>query len=283
VGLTVRADVTVSVREPYDWAGVLAFLAARAVPGVERVSGGCYQRTVRFGARTGRVRVSRVRRGLLAVHATGVGPSASPEIVKRVRQLFDTESDPAAVARCFSADPLLAPCLARHRGVRVPGAWDAFELAVRAVLGQQVSVRAATTIAGRLAARFGTSVGEAEPLGCLFPTPGQLADAELERVGVLPSRARTIRLLAARARDGALDLGSPDAAAIAAALGALPGIGPWTTAYIAMRMGDRDSLPSSDLVLRRATGGLSPRALDRRADAWRPWRSYAVMLLWREA
>jgi AraC family transcriptional regulator of adaptative response / DNA-3-methyladenine glycosylase II len=169
--------------------------------------------------------------------------------------------------------------------VRVPGAWDGFELAVRAILGQQVSVRAATTIAGRIAAAFGAPVETDRGGDRLFPAPGRLSDAPLERAGVMPARAETIRRLARAAASGTLNL-SPDAdsATVAPALTALPGIGPWTASYVAMRaLGEPDAFPAGDLVLRRAAGNLTTRELERRSQAWRPWRAYAVMLLWRTA
>jgi AraC family transcriptional regulator of adaptative response / DNA-3-methyladenine glycosylase II len=155
---------------------------------------------------------------------------------------------------------------------------------VRAVLGQQVSVRGATTLAGRIAARWGTALAGPGLAGRLFPTAPQLASAALEDAGVLPSRSRTIRLLAERVADGRIALERPaDVPSVVAALLEVPGIGDWTAQYVAMRaLGYHDAFPSGDLVLRRAAG-LSAPALARRSEAWRPWRAYAVMLLWQGA
>jgi AraC family transcriptional regulator of adaptative response / DNA-3-methyladenine glycosylase II len=172
--------------------------------------------------------------------------------------------------------------LARRPGVRTPGAWDGFELAVRAILGQQVTVRAATTMAGRLAERFGSPVAATASLSRAFPTAQQLARADIEAIGVVRSRAQAIRSLASGVAAGAIRFGaSANVQQALAALRAIGGIGDWTTQYIAMRaFGEPDAFPSGDLVLRRLAGDCSARDLERRSEAWRPWRAYAVMLLW---
>ena len=166
----------------------------------------------------------------------------------------------------------------------MPGAWDAFELVVRAILGQQIAVRAATTIAGRIASMFGSAAGGVG-LNRLFPTPAQLADAEIERAGVMPARAATIRATAQRVLDGTLRLHPSESGdALMAALTAVPGIGRWTAEYVAMRaFGEPDAFVSGDRVLRRVAGRCTARELDRKANPWRPWRAYAVMLLWQDA
>jgi len=158
-------------------------------------------------------------------------------------------------------------------------------LAVRAIVGQQISVRGATTLAGRLASLWGTAVDGGAGLVRLFPTPMQLMQADVERAGVMPARADTIRALARAVASGGIVLDAcADVSATVAALLALPGIGTWTAEYVAMRaLGEPDAFPSGDLVLRRMAGDLNARALDRRSEAWRPWRSYAVMLLWEAA
>jgi AraC family transcriptional regulator, regulatory protein of adaptative response / DNA-3-methyladenine glycosylase II len=173
---------------------------------------------------------------------------------------------------------LLRPGLAAHPGIRVPGAWDGFELAVRAVVGQQISVAAATTMAGRIATMFGAEIAAVDDLSRLFPTPLQLATAKLERAGIIAARAETIRRLARLALEGRVAFDRGDALT---SMRAVPGIGEWTTGYVAMRaLGEPDAFLPGDLVLRRAAGGCSARELDRTAEAWRPWRAYAVMLLW---
>jgi 3-methyladenine DNA glycosylase/8-oxoguanine DNA glycosylase len=196
--------------------------------------------------------------------------------------MFDLEMRPSLLAEHFAGDPLLAPRLATRPGIRLPRAWDPFELAIRAVLGQQVSVRAATTLASRIATAHGTPFDHGGPLTRLFPRPAQLVDAPLEASGVMPARARTIRALAAAVAEGRIVLeAGGDGHAIATSLMALPGIGPWTASYIAMRgFGDADAFPSGDLILQRAAGGCTARALEQRSQTWRPWRAYAVMLLW---
>jgi AraC family transcriptional regulator, regulatory protein of adaptative response / DNA-3-methyladenine glycosylase II len=273
-------------RPPYDWDAVLAFLGARATPGVEAVADGRYRRTISLDVNNGVVEVSRHEsRPALAldVHFPDLG--SLPVIVERVRRLFDLGADPAAIGERLGADPLLGQPLARHPGIRTPGAWDGFELAVRAILGQQVSVRAATTIAGRIASMFGSPLAKSRGLERLFPTAAQLADAAIERAGAMPARAATIRGLARRVIDGTIAFSSSqDGSATLSALRGFPGIGDWTAEYIAMRaFGEPDAFPSGDLVLRRAAGGCTARELGRKSDAWRPWRAYAVMLLWQDA
>lgn len=265
---------------------MLGFLGARATPGVESVSAAGYRRTIPVRGRAGIIAVSFPRSSaFLHLAHTDVDRRSTADVVSRVGAIFDVRVDPDRIGRCLAGDPLLAPLLARHPGIRVPGAWDGFELAVRAVLGQQVSVRAATTLAGRVAAGYGTPVEDAGGLSRLFPTPRQLADAPLEDVGVMPARARTIRTLAQQVINGSIVLGADgDARRTVAALERLPGIGTWTAEYIAMRaLGDADAFPSSDLVLRRMAGHATARALEQRAEAWRPWRAYAALLLWRAA
>jgi AraC family transcriptional regulator, regulatory protein of adaptative response / DNA-3-methyladenine glycosylase II len=273
-------------RPPYDWDAMLTFLRARATPGVELVDGSRYRRTITIDGKHGTLDVSRLESGTaLGVDVRFPDPRALLSIVERVRRVFDLGADPAVIGEHLRADPLLRRSLAQHPGIRTPGAWDGFELAIRAILGQQISVRAATTIAGRIASMWGSAVAGDAGLERLFPTPAQIADAELERAGVMPARAETIRLLARQVANGAIPLDArADGRATRAALRALPGIGAWTAEYIAMRaLGEPDAFPSGDLVLRRMTGNLTARALDRRSDAWRPWRAYAVMLLWQAA
>ncbi|MGE3888042.1 MAG: DNA-3-methyladenine glycosylase [Vicinamibacterales bacterium] len=274
--------VALAYRPPLDWNALISFLAARATPGVEIVEPHRYRRTIAVGRRVGTIEVRAAGRRhalTLDVRMNGGGPGAA--LVERVRRMFDLDADPAAIAAHLGADPAIGPRLRAHPGIRTPGAWDPFELAVRAVLGQQVSVRAATTIAGRIAEAFGTPVEDAGGLSRLFPSAAQLADAPVERQGVMPARAVTIRALARAVIDGCVSLDRRRGADVSRALMALPGIGPWTASYVAMRaFGERDALPSGDLVLRQAAGGCTARELEAMSQAWRPWRSYAVMLLW---
>jgi AraC family transcriptional regulator of adaptative response / DNA-3-methyladenine glycosylase II len=282
-----------SFRPPFDWPALREFLALRAVPGVERVAGDRYERTIALDGRAGALAVRPLadRRHLeLALRFPDVAP-VLVRITARVRRLFDLDADPATLERDLARDPGLAPAVRARPGVRVPGAFDGFELAVRAILGQGVSVRGARTLAGRLAARYGRPL-EAPPdaeLRLCFPTPEALAGAELEGLGVLPARAAAIRRLAALVSRGALDLETPrDLGGFVGEISRLQGVAAWTAHYVALRaLGDPDAFPASDLGLLRgaerclAEGrALTPAALERRAESWRPWRGYAAMHLW---
>jgi AraC family transcriptional regulator of adaptative response / DNA-3-methyladenine glycosylase II len=267
---------------PYDWAAMAAYLAARATPGVETASPDAYARTFRIGPATGVVRVAPDRNAALAVQVETTDVRALGAIATRVRALFDLDADIGRITASLGGDPTLAALVSARPGLRAPGAWDGFEYAVRAILGQQVSVAAASTLAGRLCERFGVAFPGGPGLERLFPEPAGLAQAALEECGVLPTRARAIRALAdAVARNPALL--APEAApqATLEALLALPGIGPWTASMIALRaLGDPDAFPAGDLVLRKAMGGLSAAALERASARWRPWRAYAAQHLW---
>ncbi len=277
-------------RPPLDWSHLLAFLELRAVPGLEEVAGGRYRRTIALGGRHGWIEVGHMEETYkleLLVHFPDV--SALAGIVARVRAAFDLDADPLTIERDLAADPLLAGRLAAAPGLRVPGAWDGFELAVRAVLGQAISVVAARTLTARLVERFGPEVGER---GCarIFPSAETLAAADLDGLGIPAPRAAAIRALACAVADGKLDFASPpELDALAAALESLPGLGPWTAQYIAMRAGRQpDAFPCGDLGLRRGAAAclgelgatLSARKLEGLADRWRPWRAYAAMHLW---
>jgi AraC family transcriptional regulator of adaptative response / DNA-3-methyladenine glycosylase II len=280
-------------RPPLAWPELLAFLAARAIPRVESVAGGAYQRSVEVAGVPGTVRVRPAPRGHALLASVRLRePVSLVPLVARLRRLFDLEADPRAIEAGLAADPWLAPAVAARPGLRVPGAWDGFELAVRAILGQQVSVRGATTLAGRLAERWGepgaAPAGESTDLR--FPSPERLARARLEAIGLPAARAGAIRALAAAVADGSLVLdGTAEPEATRAALLALPGIGAWTADYVAMRaLREPDAFPAGDLGLRRALADAAGRlpsaaALEERSAAWRPWRAYAALYLWQGA
>jgi AraC family transcriptional regulator, regulatory protein of adaptative response / DNA-3-methyladenine glycosylase II len=273
-------------RPPYDWDAALGFLAARATPGVESVDGARYRRTIAIGEQHGSIEVSHLApRSALVLNVRFPDPALLLVIVERVRGMFDVGADPAIITEQLRADRLLRGPLARHPGIRTPGAWDGFELGVRAILGQQISVHAATTLAGRVAAMFGSPCANGATCHRLFPTPAQLADATLEQAGLVRARAETIRTLARRTIDGTVAFDSSvDPLAAVAVLKAISGIGDWTAQYIAMRaLGEPDAFPCGDLVLRRMAGDCTTAELERRSQAWRPWRAYAVMLLWQAA
>jgi AraC family transcriptional regulator of adaptative response / DNA-3-methyladenine glycosylase II len=272
-------------RAPFAWDALAGFLALRAIPGVEDVTPQRYRRALRLGDAAGTIDV-RPAPGAVALEAAIDldHPEAVARAADRVRHVFDLDADPQAIGARFAADPILGPRWARLPGVRVPGAWSGFELAVRAILGQQVSVRGATTLAGRLVARFGERLDGADP-ALLFPAPDRLADADLRGIGLPGARARAIAGLARAVADGRLDLETPGAPDTLDVLRSLPGIGEWTVKYVAMRaLRHPDAFLPTDLGVLRALADAgrrpSPRDVARRAERWRPFRAYALMLLW---
>ena len=296
----MQADAAVTLalpyKPPYDWPAMAGFLSARAIPGVEQVQSGLYARTIRIGESYGiiEVRPAPSRRGQHALLATIRFPAvtALPVIVDRIRRIFDLGADPAIIGEHLSADPLLAPLVAARPGLRAPGAWDGFELAVRAILGQQASVRAATRLAGGLVAAHGTPLPSrgcpsAPGLGFAFPSPGRLARIDAAAMPGMP-RARAAALVSmARAVTANPALFDPAAALddAVARLRELPGIGDWTAQYVAMRaLREADAFPAADVGLLRAmatpAGRPTPAQALARAAAWRPWRAYAAMHLW---
>ena len=270
--------VVLPYQPPYDWEAMARFLAARATPGVERVDDGGYHRTIVVRGFFGSITVAPMPGGdALTVDVTIPDRALVPGIVERVASIFDVDADPARVNRVLSRDRLLKRACQKHPGIRVPGAWDPFELSIRAILGQQVSVRAATTMAGRIAKRWGDAIDDGTDRR-LFPTPAAMTDAPLEDCGITGTRAATMRAVARAVVGGALMFDSPSATET---LRNIRGIGDWTAAYIAMRaLNQKDALPTGDLVLRRKAGGCSIHELTRRAEKWRPYRSYATLLLW---
>jgi AraC family transcriptional regulator of adaptative response / DNA-3-methyladenine glycosylase II len=268
------------------------FFKQRATPGVEAVDGDCYRRTIRLNSMAGVIELRRVANGAyLLMHVWLPSYEGVMQVAERARRIFDLGADPLQIAEHLRRCPALAGALAAAPGLRVPGAWDGFELAVRAVLGQQASVALATTLAGRLAQAFGAPLPGYENLALthLFPQPEALAEADLRVIGITEARANTIRALASRVACGQLDLDASQGLDEAISrLSAIPGIDDWTANYIAMRaLGETDALPSDDLGLRRALSTrksgkslVSVRELTKIADEWRPWRAYAAMHLW---
>ena len=247
-------------RPPLDWDALFAFLAARATPGVEAVDAHGYRRTLQLGDAVGTLAVRPEPESAHAVLTLRLSRvDGLQTIVARARRLFDLDADPHEIGRHLATSAALAPLVKRRPGLRVPGAWDGFELAVRAILGQQVSVRGATTLAGRLVAKFGAALAETNDAGLthLFPTPAALAAADVAAIGLPRARAEAIRALARAVADGSLALdGGLELDALVERLCEIPGIGPWTAHYVAMRAcGETDAFPAGDLVLRRAYGG----------------------------
>jgi AraC family transcriptional regulator of adaptative response / DNA-3-methyladenine glycosylase II len=286
-------ELRLAYRPPYAWDDLLAFLALRAIPGVESVAGGAYRRAFRVGDAVGWLEVEPVagtHQLGVRIHA-GDGALRLIDLAPRLRALFDLGAAPDAIAAQLGEDPLLRRALREAPGVRVPGALDGFELAVRAILGQQVTVAGATRLAGRLVAQFGRKLPDAcrtahdgAAPSHEFPSAEALCDADVARIGLPGARAEAIRALARAVAGGELSLDpGADAQETRAALESLPGVGPWTASYVAMRaLREPDAFPTGDLGLRRALG-VESAALARRAEAWRPWRSYAAMLLWQHA
>jgi AraC family transcriptional regulator of adaptative response / DNA-3-methyladenine glycosylase II len=273
-------------RPPYDWRGVLAFLALRATPGVEAVVDGTYRRTISLNGSDGCFEVSLDEgSNVLAVRLQFGDPRAFFFITERIRTMFDLNADWAAIVQSLRTDPVLATQVDSDPGLRVPGCWNGFELATRAVLGQQITVKGATVLAGRMVSNFGQPFSSGNGLTHLFPTPAALADAKLTRIGLTGARAETIRALARAVCDGQISFESVlDSDALLKQLCEIPGIGKWTAQYVAMRaLGEPDAFPSGDLGLLHAMTLGNSRELERHAEAWRPWRAYAAMYLWRIA
>ena len=283
------STLQLAFRQPYDWSSVLKFLAARALAGIEHVRDDSYFRTVQLGKARGWIRVTRSRhQPALLVEFTHSLTPVLPALLSRVRGLFDLDARPDVIAKRLCRDARLSRAVKANPGLRVPGAFNGFEMGVRAILGQQVTVKAATTIAGRFVEAFGEPIVTPLPeLKRLTPVAGRLAAAEIDdiaRRGILGSRARSIIALAKAQESGGLCLDGGthhNPAAAIERLSELPGIGLWTAHYIAMRaMRWPDAFPKEDIALRNALGRVTANEAEVISQAWRPWRSYAVMHLW---
>jgi AraC family transcriptional regulator of adaptative response / DNA-3-methyladenine glycosylase II len=285
-----QGEITLLLRyqPPYDWPAMLGFLRARAIAGIESVEGGVYRRSIGLEGAQGIVTVQPGEGNALRATIRFPKLSALPKIIARLRRVFDLAADPEAIAAQLAKDATLAPLVAARPGLRVPGAWDGFELAVRAVLGQQITVPAAIGLAGRLVARFGEELhAPVPPLTHIFPEPSVLADADLAVLGMPRSRAKTLSAVAAAVvADPHIFATGRSLEEAILQLRALPGIGEWTAQYIAMRqLREPDAFPAADIGLMRAMAdseGLRPntRELLARAEPWRPWRAYAAQHLW---
>jgi AraC family transcriptional regulator of adaptative response / DNA-3-methyladenine glycosylase II len=285
-GVTVRLPYS----PPYDWEAIIAFLSMRAIPGVEVVEPGRYRRTIALGGNRGVLSVSPGAGERLDVTVRFPDLKALPQVIARVRRVFDLAADPLTIGRHLSADPVLAPLVAARPGLRVPGAWDGFELAIRAVLGQQITVTAATGLAGRLVAMFGEPLAPewaGDGLTHVFPEAAKLADIDLSMLGMPRARAAALSAVARAVRDDPQIFGPKRS--LEAAIGqlrSLSGIGEWTAQYIAMReLREPDAFPTADVGLMRALADgegrrPTPQQMQARAEAWRPWRAYAALHLW---
>jgi AraC family transcriptional regulator of adaptative response / DNA-3-methyladenine glycosylase II len=286
-GVTVR----LAYRAPYDWDGVIGFLSARAIPGVETVTSDRYARTLAIDGARGLVIVRRGEGDWLEAEIRFPKLQALPAVIARIRRVFDLAADPALIGAHLAQDPQLAPRVAARPGLRAPGAWDGFELAVRAILGQQVTVGAARNLAARLTQAYGEAVDDpaATALGLtrLFPTSARLVGEDIAALGMPRARGAALEALARTvAADPTIFTPRADLESAIAALSALPGVGPWTAQYIALReLREPDAFPHGDVALMRALAdedGRRPSAqqLLARAEAWRPWRAYAAQHLW---
>jgi AraC family transcriptional regulator of adaptative response / DNA-3-methyladenine glycosylase II len=278
-----------SYRPPYDWEGLLGFLSARALTGIEHVTDRSYARTVQLGNATGWIRITQGKKQhALLVEFTHTLAPVLAAMLARVRALFDLDARPDVITKLLRKDVRLAAAVRANPGLRVPGAFNGFEMGLRAILGQQVTVKAATTIAGRFVHAFGEPIVTPIPeLQRLTPVPARIAQASIDdiaRHGIIAARARSIIALARAQGSGRLCLDGaahhhPDESI--RRLAELPGIGPWTAYYIAMRaMRWPDAFPKEDIAVRNNLGGVSAKEAEALSQAWRPWRSYAVMHVW---
>ena len=280
----------VSYRPPYDWPGMLAFLKARALKGVEWVTDSSYARTVQLGKCKGWIRVTREKKknGLMVEFSHTLMP-ALPALLSRVRELFDLNARPDIINKHLRKDKILRALIKNNPGTRVPGAFNGFEMGLRAILGQQVTVKGATTIACRLVEAFSEPiVTPYSELNYLTPSPAKIAKAnvdDLAKYGIVRARCKSIIALARAHVSGDLSLDSGvhhDPNATIEKLAKLPGIGPWTAQYIAMRaLRWPDAFPKEDIAILNNLGGITAKRAEEMSQAWRPWRSYAVLHLWR--
>jgi AraC family transcriptional regulator of adaptative response / DNA-3-methyladenine glycosylase II len=283
------STLQLSYRPPYDWTGLLAFLAARALQGIEWIGEDFYARTVHLGTAKGWIRVTQAKKtDALVLEFTHSLTPVLPALLSRVRNLFDLNARPDIISKHLARDKRLAALVRRAPGMRVPGAFNGFELGWRAILGQQITVKAATTVAGRFAQAFGESyLTPFTQLSRLTPAPARVAKASIDEIavlGIVSARSKSI-LATAQAQDSAvllLDGGvhhHPDETI--RRLAELPGIGQWTAHYIAMRaLRWPDAFPKEDIAVRNSLGGVSAVQAEQMSQAWRPWRSYAVLHIW---
>lgn len=273
---------------PLDWDAMLGYFRARAIAGVENAGGGVYRRTVLIDGDPGVLELAAGGPDHLVLRAHLPHREGLIHVVQRARRIFALDADAAAARRHLDADPVAGPLVRARPGLRPPGTWDPFETGVRAIVGQQVSVAGASTITARIAARHGTPVPGLQAMGLthLFPAPEALAEADLGGLGLTTARAAAIAAFARAIAGGAvrLDRGSP-LDELVASIAAVPGLGPWTAQYLALRMGEPDAFPASDLGVRRALARalgheVTERGAAALAEGWRPWRAHAAIQLW---
>jgi AraC family transcriptional regulator, regulatory protein of adaptative response / DNA-3-methyladenine glycosylase II len=284
-----QCSLTLSYRPPFHWPGMLGFFESRAIPGVEFVAHGVYHSTIRINETTGVISVAHQPRDNALRLTVALSDSRDlMAIVERVRRMFDLDANMTAIHDVLAADGVLERLMRKQPGLRLPGAWDPFEAAVRAVVGQQISVKGARTVIGRIAAKAGPmfeSVDHPE-LTHFFPTARELNACNLGMVGMPETRIRTVRALAEEVDRGRFSfVVNGSLSDFIEQLTRIPGIGDWTAQYIAMRaMGEPDAFPAEDLgiikALQQGDKRLTPKQIRQRAEEWRPWRAYAAMYLW---
>ena len=284
-------EFTFSYLPPFDWRSMLAFLNYRSIPGVEHITENSYSRTIRHDGTEGDFRVD-FEDGTNQVRAyiNYSNTRRLSSVIDRIRSIFDLHIDSSLIDRHLARDKLLQTMVKQFPGLRVPGCWDGFELAVRAILGQQVSVKSASTLVARIADRYGKAYKCANPeLTHVFPRAATLAEGNLSQMGIINQRMAAIQSVARLIDEGHLRIDSTsNAETFMQLICEIKGIGDWTAHYIAMRgLNNPDAFPYSDLILRRAasqgdkSNTLTGRQLLARGIPWQPWRSYAVILLWR--
>jgi len=288
IGQLDASTLLLGYRPPYNWQTILDFLRLRALKNVEWVDGDSYTRTVRLGCYRGWIRVTHAAaKNALQVTFSHTLTGALPLLLRRLRNLFDLNAHPQAIDECLRQDPLLTASIERDPGLRVPGAFDGFEMTVRAVLGQQITVKAATTLGGRFVGAFGEEITTPFPeLTRLAPQPQRINEATIDEIaslGIVSARARCILALAAACASGELQLDScTQPEEMMQKLKQLPGIGDWTASYIAMRaLRWPNAFPAGDVIIRQNLGRVSAKQAEARSLVWQPWRSYAVMHIWK--
>jgi AraC family transcriptional regulator of adaptative response / DNA-3-methyladenine glycosylase II len=289
---SAAVEVRLSYSPPFDWDDMLGFFAMRAIRGVERVAGDVYARSVRIGEQDAVLLVRADAKQALCVQLHLTDLSVLPNVIARLRRLFDLAADPQSIGKHLAQDRLLARMIAARPGLRVPGAWDPFELCVRAILGQQITVVAAVQLAGKMVSRFARPLSPAlgnvvDGITHVFPEPELLAKADIASLGMPRARALALNTMAQRfAANPHILQGGESLEEAVRTLRALPGIGEWTAQYIAMReLREPDAFPAADVGLMRAIENMTGRRpnateLLRMAERWRPWRSYAAAHLW---
>ncbi|MDR5856028.1 AlkA N-terminal domain-containing protein [Caballeronia sp. LZ062] len=285
------AIIELPFTRPFDWTRLCAFIGRRASAGVETVERGVYRRAIEWRGDDGIVEVRpHERKHRLIVTVQGDARRHIDELAQPLSRMFDVDADPRVIGQSLSRDALLAPLVEAAPGLRVPGAWSGFELVVRTIVGQQVSVKGASTIMARIVQRAGRRIDghPHEGTAWRFPTPAELAAADLQQIGMPGKRVETVQRFAQAVATGALPIDTPgvDREGVKRDLLAMPGIGPWTVGYVAMRaLRDPDAWPDADLVLMQAIARhdpslTTPRQQRAYPDRWRPWRAYAAMHLW---